>query len=168
MISAGRRVILAGLLTALAVAFTGLRGEEPDGLRAAIEAANKRFVDAFARGDSSAVASAYTEDAQLLPPNQEVISGRKAIDGFYRAAIASGAKALTLETSEVGGGGDLAFETGRFKILGDKGKLVEAGKYLVVWKRVAGAWRLHRDVWNSSTPMSSIIDSPQPIRSSPR
>jgi ketosteroid isomerase-like protein len=32
------------------------------------------------------------------------------------------------------------------------GKTADRGKYIVVWKRDGGQWRLHRDSWNTSMP----------------
>jgi hypothetical protein len=28
--------------------------------------------------------------------------------------------------------------------------MIDEGKYVVVWKRVGGQWKLHRDIWTSS------------------
>jgi hypothetical protein len=32
------------------------------------------------------------------------------------------------------------------------GKVLDRGKYVVIWKRDGAAWRIHRDIWNSSMP----------------
>ena len=32
--------------------------------------------------------------------------------------------------------------------------VLDSGKYIVVWKREGDAWRWHRDIWNSSRPVS--------------
>jgi ketosteroid isomerase-like protein len=32
------------------------------------------------------------------------------------------------------------------------GKVVDRGKYIVIWKREQGQWKLHRDIWNTSMP----------------
>jgi len=29
---------------------------------------------------------------------------------------------------------------------------VTNGKYVVIWKRDGGQWRIHRDIWNTSMP----------------
>ena len=43
--------------------------------RSAVEATDKVFMDAFSQGDAAAIASLYTEDAVLLPPNMEPMTG---------------------------------------------------------------------------------------------
>jgi ketosteroid isomerase-like protein len=32
------------------------------------------------------------------------------------------------------------------------GKVADRGKYVVIWKRVGGEWKLHRDIWTTSLP----------------
>jgi len=34
------------------------------------------------------------------------------------------------------------------------GRVADTGKYIVVWKRVSGQWYLHRDIFNSSQPLT--------------
>ena len=48
----------------------------------------------------------------------------------------------------------LAFdEAERLGELGDaEGNVADHGKFMVVWKRVGDEWKLHRDIWNTSTP----------------
>jgi len=58
----------------------------------------------------------------------------------------------TLETLELEGHGETVYEVGKYTLRGTAGELLDQGKYLVVWKREKGRWRLHRDIWNSSRP----------------
>jgi len=44
--------------------------------------------------------------------------------------------------------GDLACETGIVRLVATDGTLSQA-RYVVVWKREGGQWKLHRDIWNS-------------------
>jgi ketosteroid isomerase-like protein len=32
------------------------------------------------------------------------------------------------------------------------GKQIDRGKYITVWKKQQGQWKLHRDIWNTSMP----------------
>jgi ketosteroid isomerase-like protein len=68
-------------------------------VRAAIEAANARFLDAFKRGDKAGLMAGYAADAVLMMPNEEAWRGREGLDkGFADVMVA----------------GDLAVETGTF------------------------------------------------------
>ena len=66
----------------------------------------------------------------------------------------AGIKSIELKTTEVEGLGDTAVEVGSFTLFAKTGATIDQGKYLVLWKRVDGAWRLHRDCWNSNQPAS--------------
>jgi uncharacterized protein (TIGR02246 family) len=122
------------------------------GVRNSIVAANEQFVAAFSRGDAAAVAALYGNDAQVLPPNNDLISGQQAIETFWQGVMNIGIKAAKLDTVDVDGSGDIACEVGKYTLLGEGGQEIDTGKYVVVWKQEAGQWKLHRDIWNSSRP----------------
>jgi uncharacterized protein (TIGR02246 family) len=120
--------------------------------RAAIEAANKRFLEGVAKHDAALVASTYSEDAEAFPPNADTVKGRAAIQKMWQAVLDSGIAALELSTSEVESAGDLAYEVGTYAMKTKDGKVADRGKYCVVWKRAGGQWLLHRDIWSTSLP----------------
>ena len=122
------------------------------GTRTAIEAANANFMAVFRAGDAGAVADCYTKDAQLLPANSDAISGRDAIEGFWRMVMGMGIASAKLETVELESQGDLAVEIGRYTLTGADGGALDNGKYVVVWHREAQMWKLHRDIWTTSRP----------------
>ena len=96
---------------------------------------NRRFMDAFNRGDIGAVAALYTEDARLLPPNSEVIKGREGIRAFWQAVKDMGVEEAALETMELQESGDRAVEIGayRLQIRPPGGQAItDKGKYVVV------------------------------------
>jgi uncharacterized protein (TIGR02246 family) len=127
---------------------------QTEDVAAQIAEANKQFATAFAKGDADQVANMYSEDGKVLPPNTEVVSGRRAIRAFWSKAMESGIGTVTLKASEVEAHGDTVIEMGNYVLLGKSGKEIDHGKYLVVWKRDQGAWRLYRDCWNSNTPLA--------------
>ncbi|MGI9105426.1 MAG: YybH family protein [Pyrinomonadaceae bacterium] len=129
-------------------------------IRAAIENNNRKFSEAFMRGDAAAVAALYTGDARLLPPDVPMMRGREAIQSFWQGAMNMGIKEATLETIEVEATGDnFACEVGRFALViapgaGAGGEhAVQAGKYVVLWKNDGGVWKLHADIWNADAPV---------------
>jgi uncharacterized protein (TIGR02246 family) len=125
------------------------------GTRGQIEAANERFIAAFRDGDAAALAACYTADAQLLPVNSEPITGTQAIQSFWQSVMQMGIAGARLETIEVEGAGDLAVEIGRYVLSGADGGAVDNGKYVVIWHRDGGDWKLHRDIWTTSRPAAS-------------
>jgi uncharacterized protein (TIGR02246 family) len=147
-----RRMSLIGTALALALYLPSAFAEGPREPRKAIEAANAEFGAAYGRGDARAVAAMYTEGGQLYPPNESVVGGRAAIEEFWKAAMDSGVTGVELKTVEVDALGDSAIEAGTYTLFGKDRTTLDRGKYLVLWKRVGGAWRLHRDCWNSNVP----------------
>ena len=121
-------------------------------IRDAISAANAAFMAAFAAADAAGIASCYTEDAQLLPHQSDVVSGRGAIEAFWQGALGLGLTGATLETVEIhhSAGAPIATEVGRYRLAaGDQ--VADFGKYVVIWRQEPdGQWCLHRDIWTSS------------------
>lgn len=129
---------------------TALPASAADDVRPAIEAANKKWEAAASRSDGAGVAALYTSDAQLLPSQSDFVRGTQAIAHFWQAAFDSGVKGVSLTTLEVEGCGDTAYEVGKLEIRGADGKVLDQGKYVVVWKKQGDAWKLYRDIWTTS------------------
>lgn len=117
----------------------------------AIAKVNKQFMSAFEQGDAGGVAALYTKGGQVLPPGSDIITGKEDIGAFWRGAMEMGIKRAELNTLELDHQGDTAIEVGRATLYSEGGEEIDEPKYLVVWKREGGQWRLHRDIWNSDT-----------------
>jgi uncharacterized protein (TIGR02246 family) len=139
--------LLAVSLPSLASAAGDARSENA---RSEIEAANKIFEAAFARGDSAGVAALYTDKAQLLPAGSDFVTGTGAIAEFWQSAFDAGMKGVSLVTGEVEKHGDTAYEVGELEIVGADGSVMDRAKYVVIWKKEKGGWKLHRDIWTTS------------------
>lgn len=125
-------------------------------VRSRIEETNAQFTSAVNRGDTATVASLYTEDATILPPNGPAVHGRAQVKGLFDGMIQQmGLPTLKLSTSEVTELGDTAYEVGTYTMkMKERGAASDTGKYVVIWHRQRdGAWKLHVDIWNSDTPM---------------
>jgi uncharacterized protein (TIGR02246 family) len=149
------RTLTIGLSLAVSVALSMLapsvHAAEP---RTEIEAVDKQWEAAVSRGDAAAIAALYTATGQLLPSNSEVVTGRAAIQKFWQGFLDSGIRAATLRTLEVEAHGDSAHEVGEYEVRDQAGKVLDRGKYIVIWKREGTSWRLHRDIWTSSQPLA--------------
>lgn len=140
-------------LLAAVVAFAGSSSMQSSDLKAQIEKANTAFAAAFAKADSAALAAMYTSDGQAFPPNSDVLNTREAIRKLWQGAMDAGIKSVKLQTTEVQAhGADFAHEVGTYQMMTADGKVADRGKYLVLWKREGGQWKLHRDIWNTSSP----------------
>lgn len=143
-----RSAVICGIVTAATV----ITAFGQSNMQATIQAANDRFVATFAAGNAGGLAATYTADAMAFPPGSEIVKGRAAIQKMWQGVIDSGVKSATLSTTEVESHGDVAHEVGKYAMKDASGKVLDSGKYLVVWKREQGTWRIHRDIWNSSPP----------------
>ena len=118
--------------------------------KATIDKLNESFMAAFQKGDTAAIGQMYAEDAYLLPSGGEMVKGRAAIQAFWTKA-AEGIGDFKLTTVDVKPlGNDAAREIGTFT-LKTKGQPPQevTGKYVVVWQKVGGDWRLATDIWNT-------------------
>ncbi len=138
-------------LTLALLVLVGLSAFAQKDMKADIMAANQKFMDAFQKG-ATTMGSLYTADAKLLPPSSEPIQGNTAIGTFWKGAYDSGVKKAKLETVEAEQGGDRVVEMGRYTLYGANDAQLDAGKYIVVWKKEGADWKLHRDIWNTNTP----------------
>jgi uncharacterized protein (TIGR02246 family) len=114
-----------------------------------IEKLNVRFAEFFNNGDAAGVAAMYTEDAVVLPPGAGIVKGRTNIQAFWqRTAETLGDVTLTtLDVKPLGG--TAARETGYFSLKTKTSQPQEVtGKYIVIWEKVGGEWKLSADIWN--------------------
>ncbi len=122
-------------------------------LKDEIQAAQDRLAEAVSARDAGRAASLYTEDAQFIPQGAPACTGREAIAAFFAGAFANGIIGARFTTDDVDGDDARASEVGRYALhaAAPNGERVLAaeGRYLVAWRKIDGAWRLHRDMFNS-------------------
>ncbi|MGZ8524644.1 MAG: YybH family protein [Chitinophagaceae bacterium] len=119
--------------------------------KTAIEAENAKFMDAIKKGDSAGAAANYSDDAQMLPPDSEPVN-KSGIATFWGSNIRMGVKDVKLVVDDIAGNAEIISETGHYEILAAENKLLDKGKYVVVWKPVNGVWKMYRDIFNTSMP----------------
>lgn len=126
--------------------------------RVGIEATISDWMTAFSQDDAAGVAACYTEDAQLLPPNDPIVRGREAVQAWFQGVIDAGLD-VRLEIVELEGYGDTAYEIGKATVMSADGQVIDDSKYIVIWKKVGDAWRMHRDIFNSNLPLPAPAEA---------
>jgi ketosteroid isomerase-like protein len=126
-------------------------------VRAAIEAANLKFGAAWGKKDAAALTALYTANATVLAPNAARVTGSQAIVEFWKAGLNGAPPVGKLTTVEVEAHGDTAHEVGTYELSTADGKIIDKGKYVVIWKREGGQWKMHRDIWNSDMPAAAAM-----------
>jgi uncharacterized protein (TIGR02246 family) len=122
-------------------------------LKDEIQAAQDRLAEAVAARDAGRAAALYTEDARLIPQGAAACRDRGAIAAFFAGAFAKGIAGARFMTEEVEGDERQATEIGRYELYAvpPNGERILAteGRYLVVWRKDGGEWRMHRDMFNT-------------------
>lgn len=118
-------------------------------LRREIDSLNRAMERAFAKGDLLAVSRFYADDAKLMGPRADDVSGRAAIDRFWTGI--KGAKSWKLEVLEVGGDRNTAYQVGRSTLVTSRAgrDQVSASRFVVIWKRQAdGQFKMTLDFYH--------------------
>lgn len=121
-------------------------------VKVAIDAANKAFVMNVERQDAAGLAGLYTSGGCVMPTNSDIVSGADSIQAFWQGVFAMGIRGAVLETIDLDEHRDTVIETGRYTLKADGDAVADQGKYLVVWKKEGGSWKLHKDIFNTSQP----------------
>ncbi len=119
---------------------------------AAIHELARQFSAAYVRGDAAAMTALYTSDAVLFPEQSAPIEGHQAIRRYWTQGPGRRITRHVITPARITVDGGHAYDHGVFEIAGERdGKPWGPfrGKYVVVWRREAGAWRMHLDIWNS-------------------
>ena len=134
---------------ALAIAFLAILVTPTLAQKAKIETINAKWAELFNKGDFDGLAQLYTADAIAFPPGAAMVRGRAAIGKMWKgmADQVSNPKVTTLEIKRLSP--STIREIGTFSLMtkGPSAKEV-TGKYLVVWERIRGDWKLEADIWN--------------------
>jgi uncharacterized protein (TIGR02246 family) len=126
---------------------------ENQAVRQEIEAGVKEWMSKFKAGDVASVAALYTEDAKFLAPHAPAFVRRDAIQAFLTGDREMGVTEVELTIAEVEADDESAIEHGRYALKTGEGTAADEGDYLVYYKKVDGAWRIHRDSITTDAPV---------------
>lgn len=118
-----------------------------------IKAANKELITFLTAADPVRISECFTEDAKFMMSGTPSISGKESVKSTFAGLIESGISNLNLNTIEIWGTEDLITEEGEYSLFSGDTK-VDHGKFMVLWKKEDGKWKLHRDMISSNvTPV---------------
>ena len=134
-------IIASGLLSLL-LAGCGQRDELPGSVTGAFE-------QAFNRDNLDAAVALFTDDAQILPEHGPVVTGREGITQFLKDQMTP-VVSFNTETDMTLVRGDIGLEQGHYRVRDlRRGSDIEEGKYIHVWRKVGGDWKLYRMIYNT-------------------
>ena len=108
-----------------------------------IELQLHEFEKSLRNGDSIALGNMYMTDAVIMPS----IVGRENIVKNFGSMIRDSITGSSFNTTGLWGNDQLLVEEGTGIWSHENGQVVGRGKYLVVWKKDNGNWKILRDIW---------------------
>src|SRR5262245_55758910 len=133
---------------------------------AAISGFNERYLASINNEDIASLSALTTDGHVMLPPNQEPVVGKAANDAMNGGAFDRYEFSETWQPADTVIDGNLAFQRGTFTTIatsrGDGDRLEVSGSFMRIYQRQAnGEWRMTRDMFNSSTPLTQRLDTGQ-------
>ncbi len=124
-----------------------------DTIKNNISEVNKRYGEAFSKGDSSLFINCYTPDACVMAANIPALCEKGGLLRFFKFAYKSGIRNIVFTTAGLyGQTADYVTEQGNYEMFNSENQSLGKGKYLVLWKKTAEGWRMYRDMFNSDAP----------------
>jgi ketosteroid isomerase-like protein len=118
-----------------------------------IDSMNTKFAEGLAAGDSSALASLYWPNAELLLDNSEPVKGSNIVNA-WGSAMRMGIKEIAFTTTDITGSSTFIIETGNYVMKDGVQKILDQGKYVVVWEQRNNEWKIYRDIGCTSLPLA--------------
>ena len=106
--------------------------------------------------DAAGIANFYAEDGVVMPPNAPIGTGRAAIQQTWASMMGAPGFELTFVPEQilVSSSGDMALDRGTYRLtVAPNGTTqTDTGKYVVVWRKIGGEWKVAADIFNSDLP----------------
>jgi len=130
------------LLTVLLTAVTAGAGRDPVD---DFQKAHARMADALRNADVDELVSCYTEDARLSFPLRPDIIGRDEIRRQMEYVLGLGVRGFRIEEDDLFVGEDVIVQSGVCIFFNETGQEFSRSRFMTVWRKSAGRWRIHRD-----------------------
>ena len=111
---------------------------------AEIDAVTQQYREAWQRGNLDRVMQFWTTDAKAVGPGS-VANGAAAIRASLEQSVNMGIYDLRHEDRETYGRGDMVVEVTRSMLFDRSGKPVLGIRYMTLWQKSGGQWRIHRE-----------------------
>ena len=131
----------------IASLFVSAGGRSPTKTERALDRLAAAFAEAFNAKDAAKIASFYADDAIVMAPDQPMVRGRSDIEAYYARGFRSAISGFRLAPMESAIIGDRAFEVGTSTLTERQG--ASDGKYVVLYRRVRGEWKIAYDIFNN-------------------
>lgn len=115
----------------------------------------KNFSRAYVSADYDKLTDFYSQDGKIFPTGADIIEGHFAIK--QRWTLGKGTKILSHKITpvEISVIGNMAYDYGYYQGTWSKNEVIDSwkGKYVIIWKKVEGDWKIYLDIWNRVDPI---------------
>jgi ketosteroid isomerase-like protein len=138
------------------------RGRKGRSGKDALRAADAAWLKVYAARDLEKSVAFCDEQCSMLVPNAPMATGKDAITKLIARGFTLQNYKLTWHPNRVGvaRSGELGYTSGRYTVSfkDATGKAIsDKGKYLMVWTKKAGAWKVLLDMNNSDLPAARAL-----------
>jgi len=117
-----------------------------------IKEETNKFTQAHITGDTAFLNNVFARDARAYPPNSEMVTGRTAIAAVNLEWVNYGIKEFTEESTHFYGNEEYLIDEGNYYYRFGEDDITDKGKYINIWKKENGQWKIYSNIWNSSLP----------------
>jgi len=124
----------------------------------AIRQADANWLKAAEARDARAEAVVFASDGAAYREHVDPLVGPAAFEAWDAKQYAENPKQIgtwTTENIQISESGDLAIQTGQYHVTGagPKGEGEDKGRFVTVWKKVDGQWKVAHDIGSTTMPM---------------
>ncbi|MBP9924042.1 MAG: nuclear transport factor 2 family protein [Bacteroidia bacterium] len=117
-----------------------------------IDEKTNKFTQAHITKDTAYLNNIFTQDAKTYPPNSDVVTGRVAISAVNSEWVNYGIKEFSEESTSFYGNEDYLIDEGKYYLRYGENDIIDKGKYINIWKKENGDWKIYSNIWNTSLP----------------
>ena len=123
----------------------------------AIRDADARWLKAAQARDAAGEAAAFASDGVAYREHVEPMIGPAAFQAFttkFRTDNPKSSTTWSTDTIRIAESGDIAVQTGQYHLtgLGPNGDREDKGRFVTVWKKVNGDWKVAHDISSTTMP----------------
>jgi len=124
----------------------------------AIREADANWLKASQARDARAEAAVFASDGAAYREHVDPLVGPAAFEAWDAKQYEENPKQIgtwTTENIQISASGDLAIQTGQYRLtgIGPKGDGADSGRFVTVWKKVGGEWKVAHDIGSTTMPV---------------
>lgn len=134
---------------------TPLPGFNVEEAKAEIREKTNRFTAAHISKDTAFLNDIFTAGATIYPPNAEAVTGLTAIAQLNWDWVNYGIYEFDEVSGKMYGNGEYMIDEGTYFLRYGEENITDRGKYINIWKKDNGEWRIISNIWNTSLPVQT-------------